>query len=271
MKKTNKFLFILVGVMAWVFVGEAVAQTISFRTENFRRVNTEKGQAVAFDIVAKNVTNERIVTRIYDITCHIEGNVTSPTSGRVGRASCDMKWDVPSKFKNLNLGPQESVKNGVSVPYTSFKHSEWRWEGEQNDPNFYITDIVVSNIKCKADGKEKQQSKTQQKTSAKEQQPPTLNQVLSGTVWTGKYTDGITATITMSFNDRKTATMVMQFPGEKPQSASGSYTTYASNKVIFEPKTRAKMSFIFMGSRDKLSGAQLIHDDDPSFTLKLSK
>jgi len=113
---------------------------------------------------------------------------------------------------------------------------------------------------------------TQQKTSAKKQQPLVLNQVLSGTVWAGKYTDGETVTITMSFHDRNTATIVMQWPGEKPQSASGSYTTYtSSNKVTFKPSTRGAMSFIFMGSMEKLSGAQLIHDDDPSFTLKLSK
>ena len=261
----------------WIIIydkGKNVAYSTGIPEELKQDIKNAKAAKAVFNFFTLNDNGDYVGTYVISGKQHFCANSNSflfkQKPGTIKTAWYTNKGKV-FVFGDGNIVPYGIVHEGVTNAIQKYQKNNVTALSFTDSGNLVI---CLGNGKftysLRPDAKAQTTTTTQQKTTAKQQL--TLNEVLSGTVWTGKYSaGGETATFTMSFNDRKTATLVMRFPGEKPQSTSGSYTTYASNKVVFSPKTRNKMTFLFMGSKEKLSGAQLIHDDDPSFTLKLSK
>jgi hypothetical protein len=143
-------LALLMGAI-FVLAGTADAALVSLRADNFRRGETEDGSwAVLFDITATHNSDEGAVTRIYDLTFHIEADATDMNNGQIRRLSRDSSFSAPEGFAKLNLAPGDSAKDSFSIPYVNFKGG-WKWEGEEKNEKFHLSNIEVSNIRAKYD------------------------------------------------------------------------------------------------------------------------
>ena len=151
MTKKN-YLFILFSFMLWTIAGTATAQ-VTFRATNIRTTVQDGVKYVSFDIVAKNTSNDKVVTKIYDLSCTISADAIDNYTNNVVYST---KWANPSKFQTLNLNPGESVKNGFKVKYTSLKNPKWKWEGEEKaNSKFQLKNIKISKIKSMKKVKDK--------------------------------------------------------------------------------------------------------------------
>lgn len=152
MTKKN-YLFILFTIVLWTIAGTATAQ-ISLRATNIRTTVDNGVKYLSFDIIAKNTSDDKVVTKIYDFSCTINADATGTYTTLTVTHS--PKWSEPSKFKTLNLNPGESVKNGFRVKYTSLKNPRWLWEGEEKaNSNFQLKNVKISKINSKKKIKDK--------------------------------------------------------------------------------------------------------------------
>jgi hypothetical protein len=148
---------VLLAVFAAVFAGEAAAaQRLSYSVTNYETTRNSNGiLQVTLTIKFTNIgRDERVITRLYDLSFVVTADIKSLTSGKTYKMSRYVSYNTFNDGEQLDLWPGKSTTARFHLLYNNFKGKGWKWEGEEKTGKPPLTNFKTSDISVKYETRE---------------------------------------------------------------------------------------------------------------------